>query len=122
MDLVAPATINGLNVSVTGTATKIMDLINTASNASFTADTFSNLDGVDITPEDGAIRISIHPGLVPTATLGRLLASGITYSFRFKDLANIRAIATTGTVKCSLEVGKSRQGEQDSAGGSRTAP
>lgn len=120
MDLHAPSLVAGLNISVTNTATLLLSLLNTAAAASFVAnaDPWQNLDGVDITPEDGNVRISFHPGLTPTAAAGRLLTQGVTYYFRFKDLDNVRLISTTASaVKCSLSVGKCRQGEFDVAAG-----
>lgn len=123
MDLFAPSAIGGLNISVTGTATSLLSLINTAAASSFadTANSFNKLDGLNITPEDGSVRISFFPSLTPTATAGYLLQQGIPYCFRFKDLDNVKLIATSGTVKCSVEVGQSRPGETDVIGGASAA-
>lgn len=119
MDLSAPSGVAGLNINVTTTAATLLALINSASADSFSdsSNSFNKLDGLNITPEDGNVRISFFPTLTPTTSNGYLLQQGIPYCFRFKDLDNVKLISTSGTVKCSVEVGQSRPNEIDVIGG-----
>lgn len=117
MDLYAPAAVAGLNISVTGVANSLFSLIDAVAPNSSKQSGWDNLDGLDIMAEDGDVRITFSPNFTPTASVGRLLKSGNPSRFRKKDLENIKLISTSGTVKCSVDVGKSAPGETDSSGG-----
>lgn len=103
---------NASVISVTGTAAYILPLINTAGAVTHTFP--PGLDALDITPENGDIRIVIDPSTAavsPTASKGFLIKQGATLMLRHSSLSYIKAIATSGTVSCSLQVGESEPGE-----------
>lgn len=106
------ANANSSVISVTGTASYILPLIDTAGS---TRHAFpNNLDAINITPEDGDIRIftdSTVNATAPTASKGFLIRQGSTFMLRRTNLRFIKAIATTGTVSCSVEIGSSEQEE-----------
>lgn len=106
------ANANSSVISVTGTASYILPLIDTAGS---TRHAFpNNLDAINITPEDGDIRIftdSTVNAIAPTASKGFLIRQGSTFMLRRTNLRFIKAIATTGTVSCSVEIGSSEQEE-----------
>ena len=112
---------NSSVISVTGTASYILPLINTAGAVTHTFP--PGLDALDITPENGDIRIVIDPSTTavsPTASKGFLIKQGATLMLRHSSLTYIKAIATSGTVSCSLQVGESESNETTviSGGGS----
>lgn len=103
---------NASVISVTGTAAYILPLINTAGAVTHTFP--PGLDALDITPENGDIRIVIDPSTAavsPTASKGFLIKQGATLMLRHSSLSYIKAIATSGTVSCSLQVGESEPNE-----------
>jgi hypothetical protein len=103
---------NSSVISVTGTASYILPLINTAGAVTHTFP--PGLDALDITPENGDIRIVIDPSTAavsPTASKGFLIKQGATLMLRHSSLSYIKAIATSGTVSCSLQVGESEPNE-----------
>ena len=106
----------GSKVTVTSTATNIFDLINTAAsttlaNAGFPAES----NAIDLTVEDGDIRV-LFDNNDPTSSNGVLLSSGNTYFFRGVPLSKLKLIrAGSSDVACSLQVGKSDEGESTSA-------
>lgn len=103
---------NSSVISVTGTAAYILPMIDTAGSVSHAFP--QNLDALDITPENGDIRIMIDPstaGLAPTASKGFLIKQGATLMLRHTNVRQIKAIATSGTVSCSLQVGLSKGDE-----------
>ena len=112
MNVFPLANANASVISVTGTAAYILALIDTAGS---TAHTFPKaVDALDITPEDGDIRIVVSPvgtGTSPTATKGFLIKQGATLMLRHTDIRTVKAISTSGTVSCSLQVGLSEQTE-----------
>lgn len=99
-----PVTAAGMNISVTGTATLLTSLIDTAS-AGTTARWPTDPNMIKIKPEDGDIRLSFHNTLTPTALLGRLVKQGEPLVLSRKRLKEAKAIAVSGTVKCSIEMG-----------------
>lgn len=107
------ANANASVISVTGTASYILPLIDTAGSVSHAFP--QNLDAINITPENGDIRIftdnSVN-AIAPTASKGFLIRQGSTFMLRRTSLRYIKAIATTGTVSCSVEIGSSEQEEQ----------
>ena len=112
---------NSSVISVTGTASYILPLINTAGAVTHAFP--PGLDALDITPENGDIRIVIDPSTTavsPTASKGFLIKQGATLMLRHSSLTYIKAIATSGTVSCSLQVGESESNETTviSGGGS----
>lgn len=110
---------NSSVISVTGTAARLLDLINTA--GSVTHQFPPGLDAVDISPENGNVRLIIDSStaaLSPTASRGLLIRQGSTYSLRGSSLSWVKLIAVSGTVSCSLQVGRSDEGEDSFATGS----
>lgn len=112
---------NSSVISVTGTASYILPLVNTAGAVTHAFP--PGLDALDITPENGDIRIVIDPSTTavsPTASKGFLIKQGATLMLRHSSLTYIKAIATSGTVSCSLQVGESESNETTviSGGGS----
>lgn len=106
------ANANASVISATSTATPILTLIDTAGSTRHAWR--ANLDALDITPENGDIRIVIDPSatpVVPTTTKGFLIKQGATFCLRFFPLKDIRVIATSGTVSCSLQIGSAETGE-----------
>ena len=103
-------------ISVTSTATGVLDLIDTA--ASTEADLPSTLNSIDITPEDGDIRM-MWDGNSPTSSDGFLLKSGQTYSFRnIPALSKMELIRTgASNVNVSVQVGSSSDSESTSIAG-----
>lgn len=106
------ANANSSVISVTGTASYILPLIDTAGS---TRHAFpNNLDAINITPEDGDIRIftdSTVNAIAPTASKGFLIRQGSTFMLRRTNLRFIKTIATSGTVSCSVEIGSTEQEE-----------
>lgn len=103
---------NSSVISVTGTASYVLPLIDSAGAVSHSF--YPGLDALDITPENGDIRIMIDPStgaLAPTASKGFLLKQGATLMLRHTSLRYIKVISTSGTVSCSLQVGESEPGE-----------
>jgi hypothetical protein len=112
------ANANASVISATSTATPILTLIDTAGSTRHAWR--ANLDALDITPENGDIRIVIDPSatpVVPTTTKGFLIKQGATFCLRFFPLKDIRVIATSGTVSCSLQVGSAETGEVTAVSG-----
>lgn len=102
-------------ITVTTTATILLDLIATAGSAAHGLPGLIN--SLDIFLEDGDIRI-LFDGNTPTGTNGVLLKSGGFYSFRGVPLTKLKLIRVTGDVVCSIQVGTSDPGE----GSSSSAP
>jgi len=105
----------GSKITVTATATNIYDLINTAAStnlprAGFAVDT----NGIDITVEDGDIRL-LWDGNTPTSVNGILLSSGNVYYFRGLPLDNMKLIRVSADVVCSVAPGKSDRAESTNA-------
>jgi len=99
-------------ITVTGTATTLLSLIDTAGGAASSLPGY--LNAVDLVIEDGDVRM-LFDGNTPTATNGILLSSGMIYSFRGVPLSQMRLIRVSGNVACSVQVGKSEIGENSSA-------
>lgn len=105
--------VNGSVITVTSTATLLAALINTAQSTNVTPYPWQdpNADGLNITPEDGDIRV-LWDGNTPTATKGLLLKEGGTYFLRLVDLTQFRLIRVGGTnVSCDIVVGVSQSNE-----------
>lgn len=116
MQTLTPQNAASTKITVTNTATKLFDLMNTAGSLQNSESYYSNLyaNGIIITPEDGSIRILT--GVNPTATLGTLLSQGVTYFFPHQKLEDLRLIRTGGSnVACSIQLYKANQGESLSA-------
>lgn len=112
MDLLAPLTINGTIISVPTTAATLYSLIEAASVGSTAK--YDSADGLDITAENGDIRISLYNGLIPTASLGYIIKSGAPAKLRFRNLKNLRICSAAGSaVSCSITVGNSTLNETD---------
>lgn len=110
---------NSSVISVTGTASYILPLIDAA--GAVTHSFYQGIDALDITPENGDIRIITDPstaGLAPTASKGFLIKQGATLMLRHTAIRYIKAIAVSGTVSCSLQVGTSVPGETTVISGS----
>lgn len=93
------------NITVTATATGLLDLINTA--AGETINFKHDLSAIQLTLEDGDIRYTDN-GSNPTATTGKLLSQGGDYSINAipKDVKLIRTGSTN--VKVSVRIGWAR--------------
>ena len=109
MKIIAHQNVASSVISVTGTATAIYTLVNTAGSVSNTA-AFMNspnnggpANGIIITPEDGDIRIEFG-GLVPTAALGMLLSQGTKYTIPNIDINQAKFIRVSTDVSCSIEL------------------
>ena len=104
---------NASVIAVTTTATALSALINTAS-----ATTHSyrpHIDAVDLTIEDGDIRI-LYDTNTPTSLKGILLKRGATYRFRRTPFTQMKLISSTGSsVSVSVQLGHSEQGESSSS-------
>lgn len=118
MIIVAHQNAAGSKPVVTSTATTIFDLINTAASTSLPLAGFdSQVDSIDITPENGDIRV-MYDGNTPTASNGQLLYEDVTYHFRGIDLLKFKLIRTGGSnVTCNVVLGKATSGEVSSSGG-----
>lgn len=102
-------------ITVTATATGLYSLINTAGSTSSVRAGFpSDTNAIDITVEDGDVRM-LWEGSTPTSTNGVLLSSGNTYYFRGAPLENMKLIRVSGDVICSVMLGKSDRAEATSA-------
>lgn len=112
MEIVPAQNAAASKIAVTGTATGIYALINTAGSTNLPRAGYSvDTNGIDITVEDGDVRV-LFDGNTPTATLGMLLSSGNVYRFRSMPLENMKLIRTGGSnVACSVELGKSDRAE-----------
>lgn len=105
----------GSKITVTGTATNIYSLINTAASTSLPRAGFpTETNAIDITVEDGDIRV-LFEGNTPTATNGMLLSSGNVYFFRGIPLDQMKLIRVSGNVSCSVMLGRSDRGESTNA-------
>lgn len=112
---------NSSVISVTGTASYVLPLIDAAGAVTHTFP--PGIDAIDITPENGDIRIITDPstaGLAPTASKGFLIKQGAMLMLRNTNLKYIKAISTSGTVSCSLQVGMSVPGENTVISGGST--
>lgn len=100
-------------ITVTSTATSLFDLIDTAGGS--VSDLPGNLNAVDITVEDGDVRM-LMDGNTPTSANGVLLSSGNVYMLRGVPLTKMQLIRVGGSnVTCSVQVGVSESGENSSA-------
>jgi len=100
-------------ITVTSTATGLYDLIDTAGASASDLKT-KNLNAVDISVEDGDVRM-LMDGNTPTGANGMLLSSGNTYYYRGVPLSKMKLIRVTANVACSVQVGKSESGENTSS-------
>jgi hypothetical protein len=99
-----PKTVAGMNISVSTTAALLTSLIETASVGTvITWPTDPNT--LYIKPENGDIRVSFHPTLTPTTLLGFLIKQGENFPLVFRRLKEMKIVAVSGTVKCSLDIG-----------------
>jgi len=91
-------------ISVTNTATKLFDLLDTAGGAD--QEVPGKINALDLyVTED--IRISWDPNVAPTATEGFLLKPGF-YQFRNRPVAHLRLIRVgSSNVICNVVVGSS---------------
>jgi hypothetical protein len=104
-------------IAVTGTATALYSLINTAGSVTNSQAYFNSpnnegpANGLMITPEDGNIRLGY--GVTPTASLGMLLSSGTKYFIpNVTDFTNLKLIRTgSSNVSCSVDLVKTMPGE-----------
>ncbi len=97
-------------ISVTSTATSLIDLIETAAST-----TVSNLvqgsNAFDIKVEGGDVRALMDTN-TPTASNGFLLEGGGYYTFRGVPFTQVKLIRVGGSdVSCSVQVGRSDESE-----------
>lgn len=102
---------SGSVIAITGTATLLYDLINTAASTGKTRAGFDvDTNGVDLVIENGSVRV-LFDGNTPTAALGILLPEG-THRIRNVDLATMKLIRTgSSNVSASVQVGKANATE-----------
>lgn len=96
--------IAGVNPTVTGTATSLYTLIDTAESVTTSKSYYNKLgaNAVIIVPEDGDIRYGLD--VTPTATAGFLLKQGVSYYLSGIQLANLLLIRASGNVKLSIQI------------------
>src|SRR5437764_14620241 len=100
---------NSSVVAVTNTATLLSALLDTA--GSTTHNLPIGLNAVDLTPEDGDVRM-LADGNTPTSTKGVLLKQGVSYRFRGLKVSDIQLIRTgSSNVAMSVQVGYAEVGE-----------
>jgi len=106
----------GSMITVTSTSTGVFDLVNTAASTALARAGFSSeVNAIDIMPEDGDIRV-LWRGLDPTATEGMLLSKGVGYTLRNVPLDSMKLIRVGAVdVSCNVQIGKSVPGESSSA-------
>ena len=107
--------IDGSVISVTGTATKLYDLVKTASatTADIVAANEKDLDALDITP-DADIRVTFDNS-TPTASLGFLIPADTIARFRGRGLKDMKLIRTGASdVNCDITYGYSDGKEPES--------
>lgn len=97
---------NASTISVTGTATDVFDLINTAGGTTLVRAGFSSkVNGLIIHPENGDVRM-LFDGNTPTASKGFLVRQGTIGTFANVPLDKLKLIRTGSTnVTCSLHIG-----------------
>lgn len=104
-------------ITVTGTATNIFDLVNTAgSTTEVNAGFSSRCNAIIIQPEDGDIRVLFN-NQVPTATNGFKISNGSIATFCNVPLKSLKLIRTSGSVVCSVQIGISDMSESSSVTG-----
>ena len=89
-------------VSVTGTATGLQALLNTANGSTITFP--DGLNAVDLTIENGDVRV-LYDGNTPTASAGLLLKQGSIHRFRGIPFSAFKFIAVSGTVNVDVVIG-----------------
>lgn len=99
------ANANASVITVTTTAATLLSLIDAAASSTHVFP--PSLDGVDLVAENGDVRV-LCDGNTPTTSKGILVKQGATLYLRRIDLVNIRLIATTGSVSCSLQIGQAQ--------------
>lgn len=124
MIYIQPQNAASKKVAVTGTATRVFALMDTAGTLN-NSQSYYALKGANallIQPEDGNVRIEI--GVNPTATTGTLLTQGGTYCITGLDLSDLRFIRTgASNVAVTVQPIKAEPGEANAfagAGGSST--
>lgn len=116
MYLIKPENAASTKITVTGTATALYTLMDTAGSIATSQAYYDGFkaNAFIIKPEDGDIRVL--PKATPTSTQGLLLKSGSSYSFTGTDLTDFRLIRTSGNVACSVLLGHTEAGESFNAG------
>ena len=112
MQTFKPQAVAGNKITVTTSPAYLYALMNTAASGSDAtlAGMPSQLDAIDITPENGDIRY-LPNDQDPTSSVGQLLKSGVTYYLRGIRLASMKLIAVTSSTTCNVIVGKAEVGE-----------
>jgi hypothetical protein len=88
-----PGSIDGYNITVTSTATSLLDLIESATGVALD---ISRIDSVRITPEDGDIRYTYDQN-IPTAAKGMPLVQGGIETIQGVSPSNIQLIRSGGS-------------------------
>lgn len=108
------ANANASVITVTNTATKLYDLLDTAGSAANNLP--GHLNAVDLVVESGSDVRILFDGNSPTSSKGILLSQGALYSFRGVPLTQLRLIRTgSSNASVSVQVGLSQEGESSSA-------
>ena len=106
-----PQSAASTKITVTGTSTGLYALMDTAGSIATSEAYYRalNANALLFRPENGDVRV--FSTLAPTATEGVLLKSGVMYAFSTLDLAQLNFIRTSGSVTCSVQIGRVGQGE-----------
>lgn len=109
--------VTALRITVTGTATNLFSLMDTAGSINTSQKYYSDLgaNAIIITPEDGDIRWLVNG--TPTTTIGTKISQGATLPFAGIDLSLLKLIAISGSVVCTIQLYKSEPAEGLSLGG-----
>jgi hypothetical protein len=102
--IISPQNILSTKIAVTGTATSLFTLMDTAGSIGTSANYYigQGANSITITAEDGNIRVGVA-GLTPTAAAGELVTSGMKLTLTNLDLNTVKLIRTGGAnVACSL--------------------
>lgn len=102
MNFITPNSVAELNISVTGTATGLYSLMETAGTVVQLEKYYGSrgANSIVIIPEDGDIRYLW--GADPTAAIGIPVSSGVKVHIPVTDISDFRLIAQSGTVSCQV--------------------
>lgn len=110
MHFITPSSVAELNITVTTTATNLIDLMETAGSKEqllkYYAENGAN--SVLIIPEDGDIRYL--PGVNPTTAIGVPISSGVKHRLPNIDISALRLISQSGNVSCQVVFYRSDMG------------
>lgn len=111
------ANANAHKITITTTATSLVDLLRSAASA--TNNLPSSVNGIDLVVEGGDIRYLQDN--TPTTSVGMLVKDGTTLHLRNANLKTLYFISTSGSITANVMVGISAKGETSSSTKSSTA-